>query len=496
VGKVSSRQPVSGAVKPLRIFNVCAEFVPLAKAGGLGDVTSALSRYLSEVGHDVVTLLPRYGSIDPPDPADTPVAGPIDFQYDGETLTYSIFPLEIGADFGRVFAVECPALIGEEIYASGEQEAHRFLLLSRAALELCRALDWSPDVVHCHDWHTALTPALIRHAARSEPLFVGTSTVLTIHNIGYQGVFPVQVLRDAELADLLPMIDEDDLARDEVNFLKTGLMHADALTTVSPTHAKEIRTAEYGMGLESLLKKRGHRLQGILNGVDYALWDPASDKLIETSYSADAPEGKAANKAVLLADAGLNVPEGTPVLGMISRLVLQKGVDLFVAALTELLAERPLACVVLGTGEPPYTDELRALAAEWPERLAFIEAYDDQMAHRILAGSDILVVPSRYEPCGLTQMYALKYGTVPVVRKTGGLADSIHHFDPDTGVGNGGVFEDADVSGLVWGLTTALDWYGQADTWARVVDNGMREDHSWQHRAPEYEVLYRKLTRN
>jgi len=486
----------------LRIFNVCAEFVPLAKAGGLGDVTGALSRYLTGVGHDVVTLLPRYGVIAAANASETPVAGPIDFPcpgdlpVDGGTLTYSIYQLDVDAELGRVFVVDCPALLGEEVYASGEREAHRFFLLSRAALQLCRALDWSPDVVHCHDWHTALTPALIRQAARKEPLFVGVSTVLTLHNIGYQGVFPAQVLRDAGLADLLPQTDKSDLARDEVNLLKTGVMHADALTTVSPTHAKEIRTVEYGMGLESLLRKRGHRLLGILNGVDYSLWDPTSDPLIEVPYSAAAPGGKAKNKAALLAEAGLEVPEGTPVLGMVSRLVLQKGIDLFVAALTELLAERPVACVVLGTGELPYTDELRALADDWPDRLAFIEAYDDRMAHRILAGSDILVIPSRYEPCGLTQLYALRYGTVPVVRKTGGLADSIHHFDPESGAGNGSVFEDADVSGLRWGLATALDWYAQPETWARIVANGMREDHSWQHRAPEYEALYRKLTRN
>ena len=485
----------------MRIFNVCAEFVPLAKAGGLGDVTAALSHYLSGVGHDVVTLLPRYGIIDAPDSTAIPVAGPVNFagpddlQVGGGTLAYSIYPLDFRPDSGRVFVVDCPLLLGEEIYASGDQEAHRFILLSRAALELCRALEWSPDIVHCHDWHTALTPALIHQAARNEPLFAGTSTVLTIHNIGYQGVFPAQVLRDAELAELLPLTDQDDRARDEVNFLKTGLMYADALTTVSPTHAKEIRTAEYGMGLEGLLSKRGHRLHGILNGVDYSLWDPASDKLIAAPYSADAPQDKAKNKAALLADAGLDVPAGTPVLGMISRLVLQKGIDLFVAALTEMLAERPVACVVLGTGESPYTDELRALAEEWPERLAFIEAYDDRMAHLILAGSDILVIPSRYEPCGLTQMYALRYGTVPVVRNTGGLADSIRHFDPDSGDGNGSVFEDADVGGLKWGLVTALDWHAQPETWARIVANGMREDHSWQHRAPEYEALYRKLTR-
>jgi len=478
-------------VRFLRILNVCAEFVPLAKAGGLGDVTSALASYLTDAGHDVVTILPRYGLM--PAPETEPVDRTRQYDCAGSEHDYSIFPADADDRFGRVYVVECPELFGKEIYAAGEAELHRFALLSIAALVACRALDWSPEVLHCHDWHTALMPAMLRDAARSDALFVDTSSVLTIHNIGYQGVFPTTAMRDVGLDHLLEYADADDVDRDEINLLRTGIMHADAMTTVSPTHAIEIRTPEYGMGLDALLRQRGHRLQGILNGVDYSLWSPDSDAHLEAGYSADTIGDKRRNKLALTSEAGLSLDADTPVVGMISRLVLQKGIDLLVDVLPGLFDERELGCVVLGTGEPPYTDDLRSLAAARPDRLAFIEAYDDRMAHRILAGCDMLVIPSRYEPCGLTQMYALRYGTVPVVRKTGGLADSIRHFDPESGAGNGIVFEHADPSGLRWGLSTALDWYDRPETWGKIVRNGMAEDFSWAHRAPEYDALYRTI---
>jgi starch synthase len=272
-----------------------------------------------------------------------------------------------------------------------------------------------------------------------------------------------------------------------------GVMHADALTTVSPTHAREIQTPEYGMGLEALLHHRRHRLQGILNGVDYALWNPETDPHIDARYSAESIADKRRNKQALMEEVDLDVDVDAPLLGIVSRLVLQKGIDLFLDVLPEMLSEHGARCVVLGTGEPPYTEDLRTLAQDRPDRLAFIEAYDDRMSHRILAGSDLFVIPSRYEPCGLTHLYALRYGTVPVVRKTGGLADSIRHFDPATGHGNGSVFEHANADGLRWGLTTALAWYRDPDAWSRLIANGMSADFSWHHQAPLYEKLYRTL---
>ncbi len=336
-------------------------------------------------------------------------------------------------------------------------------------------------------------PAMLRATARGEALFRETSTVLTIHNIGYQGVFSADVLRDAGLGDLLTLTDPDDLAEGDVNLLKTGIMHADALTTVSPTHAREIQTPAYGMGLDTLLRHRAHRLQGILNGVDYSLWSPDTDPHLDAPYSAGDPGGKARNKAALIAEIDLDVAPDAPLVGMVSRLVLQKGIDLLVEVLPDVVDEHGAGCIVLGTGEPPYPSDLRALAQDRPDQLAFIEAYDEQLSHRILAGSDILAIPSRYEPCGLTQLYALRYGTVPVVRRTGGLADSIRHFDPATGDGNGVVFDHDTAAGLRWGLSTALSWYRDRETWQRVMRNGMSADFSWARAAPEYEALYRTL---
>lgn len=477
----------------MRILNVCAEFVPLAKSGGLGDVTAGLARYLAGAGHDIITLLPRYGIIAAPAAGVMPVAGPHPLSYDGAELEYSIFAQDAPPELGRVFVVECPDLLGDEIYAAGDREAHRFLLLCRAALDLCRALDWSPEILHCHDWHTAMMPAMLRAAARREARFRESSTVLTIHNIGYQGVFSADVVRDAGLGDLLTLTDPDDLAAGDVNLLKTGIMHADALTTVSPTHAKEIQTPTYGMGLEDLLRHRAHRLQGILNGVDYALWNPEIDPHIDAPYSAGTLMDKARNKAGLIAEVDLDVAPEAPMIGMISRLVLQKGIDLLVEALPGILDEHGAGCVVLGTGEEPYTSDLRELAQDRPDQLAFIEAYDERMSHRILAGSDILAIPSRYEPCGLTQLYALRYGTVPVVRRTGGLADSIRQFDPATGEGNGAVFDHDNADSLRWGLSTALDWYRDREAWRTLMSNGMSADFSWAHAAPGYEALYRTL---
>jgi starch synthase len=478
----------------LRILNVCAEFAPLAKSGGLADVTSGLMGYLAAQGHEVINLLPHYSVVDKKVSCESPALGPCTANIGEAVVEYTAHRIRDTAAYGDIYLLECPALYAGEIYGSGEREFHRFTLLCRAALELCHALDWSPDIVHCHDWHTALLAAMIRAARGTNSLVATSCTVLTIHNIGYQGIFPARLLAEAELERLRPILGIDGLAEADVNLLKAGIMTADALTTVSPTYAREICSAEHGMGLDGFLRSRSHRLQGILNGVDYARWNPATDAWIDTHYCRDEPAGKRDNKRALLDELHLNGNVQTPLLGMISRLVSHKGIDLLVEVLPELLRQRRLGCAILGTGETIYVAALRRLADEFPGQLTFVEAHDERLAHRILAGCDLLVVPSRYEPCGLTQLYALYYGTVPVVRKTGGLADTIRHFDPQTDLGNGSVFEHADAESLHRGLTTALHWYADSASWARLMANGMGADFSWDRQGPEYETLYRKLT--
>lgn len=476
---------------PLRILAVCAEFAPFAKVGGLGDVTAGLCSWLAHRGHDVVVVLPRYGSmrglnID----CGAPVPGVRQLTWAGRGLSCGILPLETRVPGLRVFFVDCPEFFSGGVYDSGLSEAGRFILLSRAALELAVALRFAPDIVHCHDWHTAPAAMMLSGAWRTEPLFRRSSSVLTIHNIGYQGVFEAAEL-DAAAGLLPPGLFAPE--EDPVNFLRAGILAADALTTVSPTHAREIQTQAQGMGLDEPLRQRRHRLTGILNGVDYGQWSPEADVLLPQRFSAEDLGGKRVTRDTLLQDLQLHADVRTPVVGLVSRLTAQKGIDLIIDALPELLASRDFVCALLGNGDASHAAALRELADACPGRVAFVEGYDETRAHRIIAGSDLLLVPSRYEPCGLTQLYALRYGTVPVVRYTGGLADTVSHFDPQTGEGTGSVFRDADVGGLGWGLATALDWFADADLWMRLMQNGMHQDFSWDRQGPQYEQLFARL---
>lgn len=491
-----STTPADPAVPPgrLSILTVCAEFAPFAKVGGLGDVTAGLCAWLACRGHDIRVVLPCYGSMRAQGlHRGAPVLGPRYFTWGGIEHAYTVVPLSISAEGARLFLVDCPGLFGGDVYERGPGEAGRFILLSRAALELAAAQGFAPDIVHCHDWHAAPAAVMLSGPMRTERVFHRASSVLTIHNIGYQGVFDALVLDDAEALMPRQLFPLADLDLGLINFLRAGITAADALTTVSPTHALEIQTPAYGKGLDELLRQRRHRLAGILNGVDYSQWSPEADALLPQRFSAGDLSGKQAVRETLLRDLQLHADAGTPVIGLVSRLTEQKGIDLIIAALPALLASRNFVCALLGNGDVECAGALRDLARSHPGRVAFVDGYDETMAHRIIAGSDLLLVPSRYEPCGLTQLYALRYGTVPVVRHTGGLADTVSHFDPRTGEGTGSVFRDADVGGLSWGVTTALDWFADPEVWARVIQNGMRQDFSWDRQGPKYEELFARL---
>jgi starch synthase len=454
-------------------------------------VTAGLSRYLAHQGHAVTVVLPNYGILRGRVELEAkPALAQRWITYAGKRLAYQALRVRTEPAEPAVYVIDCPACFGgDSIYSSGEAEALRFLLLSQAALELCPAIGLRPDIVHCHDWHTAPATVLLRAGFQGDAL-AGASTVLTLHNIGYQGVVPERLLSVGGYAKVRAAF-ADSVAAGEVNLLRAGIVAADALTTVSPTHAEEIQRPEYGHGLDTLLRERRAALTGILNGVDYASWDPSHDPLLLVPYSAASLEGKRRNRTALAEIAGLRITDSDALVGFVSRLAQQKGIDLMLETLPDLLHARPFACIFLGDGDARYVDGLTALAEAFPARVAFLQAHDEAMAHRIIAGSDILLVPSLYEPCGLTQMYALKYGTVPVVRRTGGLADTIVHFDPASGRGNGSAFLDADTGGLAWGLGTALDWYSEPALWARIVQNGMREDFSWARQGPQYEALFK-----
>jgi starch synthase len=467
----------------MNVLMVCSEFAPWAKTGGLADAVTGLSNALVARGHDVRVLLPRYSHLPGAGGRLTPLrAGP---------HRIAALETERGGPAPRVYLVDLDDLTADSIYTGDDRDAGRFMHLATAALELPALLGWRPDIVHCHDWHSALAPVLQRAlGAPSAP-----RTVLTLHNAGYQGVFPPSVLERYASPALRTALAADSAALGHVNFLRAGIEAADTVTTVSPTYAEEIRQPAAGMGLDTALAARGAAFVGILNGVDYEVWDPRSDPFLPMTFGATNLAPKRELKDILAARCGLAVDATTPLVGVVTRLTPQKGIDLLTAILPAVLRETRAAFAVLGSGDADLAGELTALALQQPQRVAFREGYDEALAHLIFAGSDVTLVPSRYEPCGLTQMYALRYGTIPVVRATGGLADTIRHYDPATGLGNGSVFRDADPGGLSWGLRTALGWFDDRAAWTRLVANAMAEDFSWGHQAPRYEEVYRSALR-
>jgi starch synthase len=463
----------------MRILMVAAEFAPLAKTGGLADAVAGLTGVLAARGHDVRVVMPRYAHLH----ADEDVQPAIEIDA-GRLLARAGDP-----GTPRVYLLDRPELFADSpIYLGDDRDAARFLALCDAALALPAALHWQPDIFHCHDWHTALVPAMLRAAGRPG------ATLLSLHNVGYQGVFGAQVMAGTARDPLRALLAGDGpVAGDTVNFLRAGIRYADRLCTVSPTYAREIRSAEQGMGLEDLLDARAADLVGILNGVDYSLWSPAQDPHLARRYDAEDPAGKHDAKRALIERVGLERDETRALIGVVSRITWQKGIDLLAQALPRLLAETDAAFVVLGTGDADVADSLRATAAAAPGRFAFMEGHDEPLAHQIFAGADLLAIPSRYEPCGLTQLYALRYGTIPVVRRTGGLADTVHAFDPATGTGNGSVFDAPEPDALTAAVRHALEWYAEPQAWSQLIGNAMRADFSWAHQVGEYEALYTAL---
>lgn len=478
----------------MRILMISAEYAPFAKAGGLADMVTGLSKTLASSGHDVRVVLPAYTAlaVEAVDrlPAAIAVTGiqvspvALDGTHPGYTLR------QIPADrqpAPLLYQIDAPAFFGAgPIYGGGIREARRFALLAHGALQLCAELDFAPDIIHCHDWHAALVPTLLKNGYLHRRAFRRCNSVLTIHNIGYQGAFPATLA--PELGVTVPPDTE------ELNFLRDGIAAADALTTVSPSHAAEILTPEYGNGLDALLRQRRNRLVGILNGVDYSAWNPATDARLPARYDASNLAGKRVCRDALLARAGLSRGLKAPLLGMVTRLAGQKGIELVIEALPPLLRNGAAQMVILGQGEDRYVTRLRQIAAGFPDSFHYFDVQDESLARLIFAGTDAFLVPSIYEPCGLAQLYALRYGSVPVVRETGGLRDTVSHFDPALGTGTGCVFKNADGTGLAWALSEVIRWYGQPEYWARLGQNGMAEDFSWDHQAPHYEALYARLT--
>jgi starch synthase len=481
---------------PLKLCVLSSEIVPFAKTGGLADVVGALIREFAHLGQDVRAFMPLYAAVRRTHAELQPVLGlqHVDVTIGTRTYAFSIWTTSFPGTSVAMYFIDCPELFDRpSIYTTDPDEHRRFLLFTRAAIESCLRLGFAPDVFLCNDWHSAFLPLYLKTVYSAAPLFAHSRSVLTIHNIGFQGIIPRASVGDLGLAAAESQLDGADLAHGVINALRTGIKFADAVTTVSPTYAREICDTPLGMGLESTLRARPDGVLGILNGVDYREWDPRHDRYLAAPYSWQDLQGKLKNKQHLLASTHLNIEPQLPLVGMVTRLATQKGIDLLVDALPRVLAERNLGFLVLGSGEERYAAFFESLAQRFPGRVAFRRGHDEPIAHMIEAGSDIFLMPSQYEPCGLNQMYSLRYGTIPIVRQTGGLADSVRHYDPATGAGTGCVFKDYDAPAVRWALNTTLDWFADQDSWRRLMQNAMHEDFSWGRQVVIYERLFREL---
>jgi starch synthase len=472
----------------MRILFVASEGLPFAKTGGLADVIEGLPTALAQLGHDVGVVLPHYRGIDAGEPLLPSLTIPLGSQIRFPAIRGGFTRRRV-----RYYFVDDPEYFDREhLYGdrSGDypDNPERFAEFSRASIEVAKLL-FHPDVIHCHDWQAALVPVLARIIYAGDPSLADVAIILTVHNLGYQGLFPRETLERIGLPAELFTLDGLEYYG-KVNFLKGGMLFADYLTTVSRRYAQEIQTSEFGYGLEGIVRRRADRLVGILNGVDYSAWDPRRDRLIATRYSPSKLAGKRRCKQDLLAVADL--PEenlSRPLVGIVSRFVDQKGFDLIAEVADEMLKE-DLALVALGTGLPRYEELFRVLAAREPSRVSVRIGYDNVLAHKIEAGADIFLMPSRYEPCGLNQIYSLRYGTVPVVRATGGLDDTIEPFDPRTGHGTGFKFSAYEGAAMLDSLRQALAVFRDPEAWRRLQLNGMAKDFSWKVSAAEYAALY------
>ncbi|MBL8860172.1 MAG: glycogen synthase GlgA [Planctomycetes bacterium] len=483
-------------MEALSVCLVSSEVAPFAKTGGLADVTAALARYLSRAGHDVRTFLPLYKRIAQGKYEITPVDGlqNLTMQFAGRQVRYSIHSTPITKSDAKLYLVHCPEFYDREgIYAADGDEHLRFAFLSRAAIEACQHMQFSPHVFHCNDWHTALIPLYLRTVYAWDRLFTRTRTVLTLHNNAYQGIFPTSVARDIGLGNETKYFHQEDWREGRLGFLKTGIIYATAVSTVSKTYAREIQGEELGMGLQDLMRQRDDHMFGILNGVDVAEWSPATDTLIPHRFTADDLSGKALMKRALMQKANLPYDPRAPVVGIVSRFTAQKGFDLLADAMTVFLQREDMRMVVLGSGEERFERQFDWLAKNFPKKVAYKNGYDNELAHWIEAGADIFLMPSRFEPCGLNQMYSMAYGTVPLVRKTGGLADTVQQWNPATQQGTGFVFEKYDAQAFFDTLQRALRTYRDDLQWRRIVQNGMAQDFSWERQIERYVEMYRRL---
>ena len=488
--------------KPLNILFVSSEVEPFAKTGGLADVSSSLPKAIKESGHEIRIMMPRYRFIserkfklhdiirlkDIPIPVGNSIElGNVKSSFISNLKDkVQVYFLDNEKFFGRDGVYQSP--VGKKDYQDNDE---RFIFFCHGVIETLKRLGWQPDIIHCNDWQTGLIPAYLKTLHSGDPFFKNIKTVFTIHNMAYQGSFSSEAFAKSGLPkDLFKP--EGAEAYGKFNFLKTALYFSDAITTVSQKYAEEIcHTEELGAGLNGLLSHRKKDLHGILNGIDYHQWNPLTDDHIYRKYDLKSLEAKVDNKKALVKRFGLSYSDSVPLVGAISRLVEQKGFDLVLEAMDELM-KLDIQFILLGSGDPKAEKKFEAFHKKYSSKMGVFFGFDEELAHLIEAGSDLFLMPSRYEPCGLNQMYSMRYGTIPVVRATGGLDDTVEDHSGN-GKGTGIKFEKFDAKELVKAVQRGIKIYQQPDEWKKLMRNGMMKDFSWEHSARKYVGLYKEL---
>ncbi|MDZ7291245.1 MAG: glycogen synthase GlgA [candidate division KSB1 bacterium] len=484
-----------------KIFFVSSEVSPFAKTGGLADVSQALPKALKERGHEVRMMMPNYRSVNERKYTlrDVIRLKEMPVQVGGQILKANVKSSFLPDSKVQIYLLNYKAYFDRDgLYQNSAgndyaDNAERFIFFCRGCLETLKLLQWQPDVIHCNDWQTALIPVYLKTLYRDDPFFKGTSVLLSVHNIASQGIFQPSVLQKAGLPQEMFYPGSDLEFNGKLNFLKAGLMTADLITTVSQVYAQEIQhNVEYAMGLEGVLRARCHDLVGIVNGADYAEWSPEKDSFVPHQYSANKLSPKVLNKRELLNRAGFNFDERTPLVGMISRLDAEKGFDLLEQAFDDIMA-LGVQMFVLGAGDEKYHKMLSRFAKKYPAQLAVHLRFDNPMAHLIQAGADMFLMPSRYEPCGLSQLYALRYGTIPIVHATGSLAETVQNYDAKTETGTGFVFKRYEPEDMVKTIERAIKVFQDQKRWLKLMKNAMKQDFSWKTAAEKYTKLYARL---
>ncbi|MFF2015124.1 glycogen synthase GlgA [Paenibacillus sp. NPDC058177] len=473
----------------MKVLFAAAEGHPFIKTGGLADVIGALPKALKGAGVDVRVIMPKYRGIPEKFTSQlqpvTVVNVPVGWrsQYCGiERLVH---------DGITVYFIDNEYYFGRDAIYGYMDDGERFAFFNRAVLECLPAIDFQPDVLHCHDWHAAVIPLLLQGHYRHNPFYSDIRTVFTIHNLLYQGVFPYEVLSELLGLDSNYFLGVEYYGN--VNYMKGGLVYSDYITTVSPTYAEEIRTPYYGYGLDGLLNERAGSLSGIVNGIDTKSYNPASDPHIFTRYRSNLAK-KAENKVGLQQELGLPVNPQVPLVAMVTRLVDSKGLDLVTRVLDELLYNDEFQFVVLGTGDESYERWFREAAWRYPDKVSSQITFSEGLSRKIYAASDLFLMPSKFEPCGISQLLALRYGSIPVVRETGGLNDTVHSYNEVTGEGNGFTFKDYNAHDMMHTLRRGISTYNQPEHWKRITKNAFAGDYSWNVSAQQYIDIYKRIT--